>query len=360
MSKFKISFCTVCMNRLEHLSHTLPINLVENPESYVEFVLLDYSSSDGVGKYIHSNFKNELHSGRLVYYRYDKATSFCGSHARNMAFRLSQGKIMVNLDADNFAGNSFANYTLNQFKENPAFCLTGLRNRHTTDAYGKVCLHKTQFYRTTGYDESFDGYGFEDFDFVNRLTLAGCQTYTITNPSYLRTIGHDISARLKNDQLFLGIHQIYIKYIDESATQLLFLLKNRGFYLGTVVNNFTVNSSFPQPGASLMIVPHHQFDVSGGWKHGTWELFDQMLHLLYPDSTVQIENINAPVASRKKWEFFRRIDSEQMKLDAFFFFRQSQNRDKMDSNLKYRRVAVNASFGRGEVYRNFSGKKISL
>ena len=57
-------------------------------------------------------------------------------------------------------------------------CLTGLENAWKHDASGKMCVNRNDFMEVTGYDENFDGYGFEDFDIVNRLRK-GCETFTI-------------------------------------------------------------------------------------------------------------------------------------------------------------------------------------
>ncbi|KKL80749.1 hypothetical protein LCGC14_2001600, partial [marine sediment metagenome] len=50
---YKISFCTTCMGRLYNLKETLPKNIEANGEyPNVEFVILDYNSSDGLGDWV--------------------------------------------------------------------------------------------------------------------------------------------------------------------------------------------------------------------------------------------------------------------------------------------------------------------
>ena len=49
----KISFCITCMNRLEYLRKTLERNILDNLlEGQVEFVLLDYHSTDGLPEWV--------------------------------------------------------------------------------------------------------------------------------------------------------------------------------------------------------------------------------------------------------------------------------------------------------------------
>lgn len=60
----KISFCITCMNRLEHLQATLERNIPDNlPEGQVEFVLLDYYSTDGLHEWVRQHM-GELHQPR--------------------------------------------------------------------------------------------------------------------------------------------------------------------------------------------------------------------------------------------------------------------------------------------------------
>ncbi len=57
---FKISFCITCKNRLHQIRQTLPKNLEDNRrlQELVEFVLVDFGSTDGLRKWISDNFKN--------------------------------------------------------------------------------------------------------------------------------------------------------------------------------------------------------------------------------------------------------------------------------------------------------------
>ena len=67
MSNNKISFCTVCMNRLHHLKMTLQKNISDNRDySNLEFIILDYNSSDGLGEYIRDNFNEEILNKKLI------------------------------------------------------------------------------------------------------------------------------------------------------------------------------------------------------------------------------------------------------------------------------------------------------
>ena len=167
MEHKQLSFCIVCRNRLEHLQQTLITNLKENNRKYVEFVLLDYNSDDGLEYWVKENLMHYLSTGILVYYRNSSAYFFHRTHSRNMAIRLSTGKIVCNLDADNYLGEGNADYILNLFHQNENIFVTSDYSKR--DIVGRVYMYKNDFVKVNGYNEAFEGYGFEDVELYHRL-----------------------------------------------------------------------------------------------------------------------------------------------------------------------------------------------
>ena len=47
-----LSFCITCKNRLHQISKTLPQNLKDNKNKDIEFILVDFSSKDGLKEYV--------------------------------------------------------------------------------------------------------------------------------------------------------------------------------------------------------------------------------------------------------------------------------------------------------------------
>ena len=82
----------------------------------MEFVLLDYNSTDGLEEWV-KELQYYIDTGILVYYRTEEPLNYHRTHSRNMAFRLSTGDIVCNLDADNFLGEGFASYILDIFNQ---------------------------------------------------------------------------------------------------------------------------------------------------------------------------------------------------------------------------------------------------
>src|SRR6187402_102950 len=102
MKKNRISFCTVCMNRIEHLKQTLPKNIEDNiAYGNLEFLLLDYNSKDGLEEWVESEMKEYIDKGILHYYKTTEPEYFHRSHSRNMIIKKATGDIVCNIDADN-------------------------------------------------------------------------------------------------------------------------------------------------------------------------------------------------------------------------------------------------------------------
>ena len=119
MINYKISFCTVCMNRLHHLRKTLLVNIIDNSDYRdAEFVLLDYNSTDGLEDFVRAEMKDYLNSGKLIYYKTLAPRYFNRSHSRNLVFKLSSGDLICNIDADNFTGKGFVCYLNSEFLKN--------------------------------------------------------------------------------------------------------------------------------------------------------------------------------------------------------------------------------------------------
>lgn len=170
----QISFCTVAMNRLDHVTQTLLKNIAENedhPRS--EFVLLDYGSRDGLEDWVHRTASHHVASGKLVYLRLNTAQYFNHSHSRNVCFLASSGTILCNVDADNYLPRGFAWYLEELVSGHPRCIAAFIKPPRQCNA--RLCMRRDDFLRIGGYDEAFQGWGFEDKDLRDRLIASGCK-----------------------------------------------------------------------------------------------------------------------------------------------------------------------------------------
>ena len=184
---YNISFCITCMDRLYDLKETLPKNIEDN-KSYpnLEFVILDYNSNDGLGKWMKKNMMQHIESGKVVYYRTTEPKYFDMSHSRNIAFKVATGDIVNNLDADN--------YTRRLDIEKPEICWAEYLNRMANSAsecpknpifakgkqllHGRIGFFKNDFLNLGGYDEGLEGYGHDDQDLMQRANLLDFKLYS--------------------------------------------------------------------------------------------------------------------------------------------------------------------------------------
>lgn len=275
--KNKISLCTVSMNRLYHLQETLPSNIRDNADyDAVEYVILDYNSTDGLETYMKDNFSKLLSTGKLKYFKTMSPTFFHRSHSRNLVFKLASGNILCNVDADNFTGPGFASYVNAQFCENQNIFLTPLdvenTNNRQKDVLGRICLTKSDFYKLRGYDEHINSYGFEDFDLVYRLEMNGAVRRVIKNRVFLNAITHSTSERIVNEEFMRNFQLVFISQPNAMNTSVIILFKNfhwKEFQIRDANSHERFCSSVSIPrGTSPEL---RQFTNGKRWKSGIWQ-----------------------------------------------------------------------------------------
>jgi hypothetical protein len=210
----KLSLCTTCMGRAHHLRQTLPRNLADcvdwsRPQA-VEFVVLDYSSPDGLAEWITTDrrLRPYLDAGILRFARSDGHTHFRHSHAKNMVHSLAGGDFICNLDADNFTGRGFADFLRSVFCRRPNAVVATNRfdRRLNAEAYkgsmGRIALSAENFAMLGGYDESarFRGWSGEDTDLLIRAIRWRLRPVMIRNRRYLEVVPHSDLERIRNTE----------------------------------------------------------------------------------------------------------------------------------------------------------------
>jgi len=174
------------MGRLFQLQQTLPINL-EQSSSWpdVEFVVLNYNSPDELHTWMQDVMKKYVTCGRIIYRLNPEPTRFHSSKAKNQAHRLATGDVLVNLDADNFIGESIA--VINEaFNSSTETCLHLHSGKFGDGTYGRIALSKRNFNLLGGYDESFLPMGGQDVDLIRRSSAYGLNFLHVKD----KRIGH--------------------------------------------------------------------------------------------------------------------------------------------------------------------------
>nr|WP_319512069.1 glycosyltransferase family A protein [uncultured Draconibacterium sp.] len=239
----KIGFCITCMNRLHHIKETLEKNIRDNfYPNEVEFVLLDYNSSDGMEEWV-KTLQYYIDIGILIYYRTTTPSWYKRGHSRNMSIRLSNAEIVCNLDADNFLGKDFCFYIIEAFKKEQRVFYSS--NYLSQGAVGKVCTSKDHFEDVRGYDELFESYGFEDLDFYNRLRRTGLTQKYIQGTQFYKYVSHSNDERIIYDPVAKDLHKIYIAYQKPFISVFLLLYNNFRYKSGILRNNIDLECNVP-------------------------------------------------------------------------------------------------------------------
>lgn len=364
--KYKISFCTVCMNRLGFLKQTLPKNIEDNL-SYgnIEFVALNYNSKDGMDNWIRAEMADYIRTGVLKYIRTNEPKYFLMSHSKNIAHKYASGEIICNVDADNFIGQGFAEYINDIFHGNDKIYMGVNATTLNKGCFGRICMKKEDYLTLQGYDESMKGYGFEDYDMRNRLELLGREVRYI-DIAYLKTLDHDDNTRLENEPNTHQIRGIYFKNIDHAKTKLLYLMDSSVFFEGVIIINSLFNSlsidnlfkenrylelvrnGFPQEYRNRL--------KDGEWRKGRYLFKNGKIALncengemvtLFEKSGDQLHKIDVG-----KEEIYFKIVNRDNFFDMVMFFSQINNRIKTKENFRRKDLAPNGgSFGNITLYQ---------
>lgn len=194
----KVSYCTTTMGRLHHLWLTLSSNLHHNQYSDVEFVVLDYGSQDGAAEWVQQAFPDELKSGRLQFYRLPWPSKFHAAHAKNCAHRLAHGEIVANVDADTFVLPEYGQMLREHLEAGSKNCVRLLPpDRSQFSLCGRIAIRREDFIRLGGYNESLQGYGFEDTNLHERAQRLGLETIGLSS-AYAACLEHSDSERTVN------------------------------------------------------------------------------------------------------------------------------------------------------------------
>lgn len=196
----KVSFCITSMNRLHHLSETLLKNIDNNKTENCEFIVLDYNSCDGLELWIKEKVKKYIDLGIVKYYREESASCFLPSHSRNVCALLANNEIVCNLDADNFTGEGFSNFLIENFikyKKNVIAASPYIFTKFKTSTHGRLAYFKKDFLNIGGYNEDLNyGWGGEDNDLYRRFILKKFNTIKIKE-NYLNFIPHEDEERVR-------------------------------------------------------------------------------------------------------------------------------------------------------------------
>ncbi len=369
MKQFQISFCTVCMNRLHHLKQTLPQNIEDNA-SYenLQFVVLDYNSKDGLEEWIRLYMHKYIENNRLKYYKTTEPVLFNRGHSTNLSFKLADGEILCKVDADNYTGKDFAFYINEQFHKNKSIFLTPIdfhkvqqKRLVPGDSFGRVCFTKKAFLAIKGFSESMKGYGSDDYDFTNRLELAGYNRVIMDDPVFLKAIMHSDDERIGNEFINGSLEHIYFSYLNSSDSIIIFFYRNGTFEKGTLRDN-SLHKADDYHFAYISRDYRYEYTLTENkWVTGKWELIRRdKVKLTYRNNTERVISINGDSTNGKCYngKVFKELKDDDLIKRLIVFNTQYTNRNVMLNNWLKKRIITNKKgFGEAIVYKNFNNEE---
>lgn len=183
-----------CRNRLAHARRTIPSALSAKRE-HDQLVVLDYGDTEGLADFVRENIPRSIDAGHLKYARAE-AESWNVGHAKNLAHRLADGDIVVNLDADNLLVPGYVDLIARFCGKRTVFSGGFSTSCKDGGTCGRVALHKNRFIALGGYREGF-GYGPEDHDLVLRAVMSGMEQVA-TPQLYLQCVPHSGALRFRH------------------------------------------------------------------------------------------------------------------------------------------------------------------
>jgi len=331
------------MNRLHHVKQTLPANIYNNSEyDNIEFILLDYNSSDGLESWVHENMTPMLESGKLKYYRTDEPQFFDRTHSRNLMFKLAIGDILCNVDADNFTGKGYAAFVNEEFNKDFEILLvadTEIRYYFLRNAFGRFCCSREAYFKVRGMDESMKSYGSETIDLYHRLQHAGLKEVIIQNTDFLNAIGHSDEERIENEFFVKNIHKFYIRFHSYDESEILFLFNN-GLFERCKITPETLITYLP---ARL---------INGSLEKGTWTEEGKFLKLSCNVNPYFI--VDGQLQNEVNEKPFYEIHDKRFLMSVAKNYSFIVNIQKMYSREADCTVVNSLTFGQGNVVFNFN------
>lgn len=348
------------MNRLFHVRETLPENILLNIEyENLEFILLDYNSTDGLENWVKAKMLKYLESGKLKYFRTNDPKYFSLCHSKNVASVLSTGEIIGIVDADNYTGQGYAQWINNVFeKEGDQAVTTTIHKTFIPyrDTGGKVAYHRDLFYKTRGFDESFVGYGFDDVDFINRLELNGGKRIYIDSSDYLRCLNHSNIERLSKNFIMSNIEEIYkldnLRYNGEMV--LIYLCGDYNF----IKASYTYNEDDK----------YNQFISYEGWKLNNTDWYEGKYSIEFDNFQLFMNDSKEIYQMSEKSAFYCNNDVKQTweivplerYIEYILLYTECRNRIKFNSNSLNTHSINQNGFGQGTFFRNFQELPIHI
>ncbi len=177
----RFSFCIHIKDRLRQLRQVLIRNLASHRRyaAFVEFVLVDLGSTDGLLDWVKRHCAEDMRTGFLRVFRVDSSGAYHASVAKNTAHYLASGDYQRTLDADNFVDPAEAVRSIATFRaSDDKVVIHGWSGRLYDGTFGSITMCRAHFHALGGYDEELLPMGYQDKDLIVRaVALHGLRVH---------------------------------------------------------------------------------------------------------------------------------------------------------------------------------------
>ncbi|MCR9295814.1 MAG: glycosyltransferase family 2 protein [bacterium] len=180
-----LSIVVTCKGRLSHLQRTLPSILEQRTSLPYRVVVVDYGDPQACGAWIASQGNPMLSVIRCR----TQTREFNVSRARNLGARNSWGEYVAFLDADVQVAGNWLEAAVRPLREGAVMSIPDWDQ----PGYSACMVSRKAFQLARGFDESFSGWGYEEVDFLSRVSRLGrigkfpAEYLQVIDSSHLRT-----------------------------------------------------------------------------------------------------------------------------------------------------------------------------
>lgn len=178
----KSSLIITVKNRLEHWKKSMPYLISQVGADY-ELLFVDYYSEDNffelLNHYIDKNkssFSPDLSRIRIIKLKENKKFSSCKAKNLGVRYVRDQSIYLAFSDIDTFLREDYLCYNLKKVVDNTKLFLVtraSVDRRLSTEVnYGNMIVSKELYYKVCGHNESIQGYGGDEDEFIYRLKNA--------------------------------------------------------------------------------------------------------------------------------------------------------------------------------------------
>lgn len=166
---------TTCKGRLDFLKQTLPVNLKQDYPGFQGVVVVDYGCPDGTSEWCKSLDDSRVRCVAAI----NNADHWNMSRARNIGFANSDADVILPVDSDVSCPPNYVTRMMDRIQQTGCDLCSVLADCGGQNSHCAVTRDAWEHVR--GYDESLEGWGYEDNDFRNRLEASGLKLELLGN-----------------------------------------------------------------------------------------------------------------------------------------------------------------------------------